>query len=68
MFFRKIGITLAVATVAAFSMAALTLSASSQGETAAYAKRQDRLVPAGDLRPAALQTDPAYGNFMPRNG
>ncbi|HRE21665.1 MAG TPA: hypothetical protein PKW21_11620 [Rhabdaerophilum sp.] len=68
MFFRKIGITLAVATVAAFSMAALTLNASSHGDTAVYSKRQERLVPAGGFRPAAMQTDPAYGNFAPRNG
>ncbi len=68
MFFRKIGITLAVTTVAAFSMAALTLDASSQGETAAYTKRQDRLTPAGGFRPAAVQADPAYGNFTPRAG
>lgn len=68
MLFRKIGITLAVATVAAFSMAALTLDVSSQGETAAYTKRQDRLTPAGGFGPAAMQTDPAYGNFAPRAG
>ena len=68
MFFRKIGITLAVATVAAFSMAALTLNASSQGDTAVYSKRQDRLTPAGGFRPAAMQIDPSYGNFTPRVG
>lgn len=68
MFFRKIGITLAVATVAAFSMAALTLNASSHADATTYSKRQDRLTPAGGFRPAATQADPAYGNFTLRNG
>lgn len=47
MFFRKVGITLALATLCAFTAAAVTTTTGTANDTAVYGKRQDRLAPAG---------------------
>jgi hypothetical protein len=60
MFFRNIGITLALATVCAFTAAAVTAGPGNTDNTAVYGKRQDRLVPAGGFR-TAQQPVSGYG-------
>lgn len=61
MFFRKVGITLALGTVCAFAAAAMTITPGATSDVGVYGKRQDRLVPAGGFQPAHSMQGSGYG-------
>lgn len=64
MFFRKVGITLALATVCAFTAAAVTINPDNASDTGVYGKRQDRLVPAGGFKPGHSVHGSGYGTYV----
>ncbi|HRE20774.1 MAG TPA: hypothetical protein PKW21_07050 [Rhabdaerophilum sp.] len=67
MFFRNIGLTLALSSVLAFAAAALVYNPGEQAEVAIQGKRQDRLVPAGGFK-HRQHSDFGFGANAPLKG